>query len=145
MLERASIERLAWMGIDVWVLRGREAADAPQASRNPERAAESAPARWLLLVDPVERDRYPELLADLQALFGPASATVVPMADAASAGLTDTGGSARPGAAGLLCFGVPAPHIEGAALVEAPRLDVLAVDADARQALWRALRPHLEP
>lgn len=141
----ASRARLAEMGIEVWAARTRTTPRAPtgdDGSRSEPRVRlSSGDGDWLLVQRRPWDGRHAPLLADIQALLGPERCRFGQWADSPESGQALSELNAR-GIRHLVSFGPP-PHAGGAELIEAAVLDELAVSAEARRRLWRALLPRL--
>ena len=142
----ASQARLAEMGIEVWLSRGRPppvvgAGDTGLVSEPRVRLAAGAGA-WLLVQRRPWDGRHAELLADLQALLGLDQCRFGQWADSREAGQALSELPER-GVRHVLSFGRPPSGVPAADLLVLPELDEIAVSAAARRDLWDALRPLL--
>ena len=141
----ASRARLAAMDIAVWVRRSpavsSEAIAGTRSAQARVRLA-SGDGEWLLVQRRPWDGRHPQLVADLQALLGPARCRFGQWADSAEAGHALAELGAR-GIRYLLSFGPPPAHDNEPEVVVAAALDELAASAEARRNLWAALCPRL--
>lgn len=141
-----SLRRLDAMGVQVWQRR----VDPPR--RPPELGARSGDVRepprirleaghgaWLLVVEPAMREPHARLLADIQAVPGLAECRFGRWSDGGDSGIALSDVESY-GIAHVLAFGCAASP----GLIAVPGLDELAVSADARRALWQALKPRLD-
>lgn len=166
MPSTASRERLAALGIDVWVRRDRRIGDRParnQAAQpaaesisdlgggsvSPEATATAAVPRvrmasgdgdWLLVQGAPWDGRHDVLLGDIQATIGSARCRFGQWAHSDSAGVSVDELNSR-GVQHVLVFG-NAPVEAGVHLV--PELSQLATSARARRHLWRILAGALQ-
>jgi hypothetical protein len=157
MQSPASRERLAALGIDVWVRRERrasaprEAAEATTAAAAAESAGEQAAPRvrmasgdgdWLLVRDGPWDGRHDVLLGDIQAAIGSARCRFGQWAHSDSAGVALDELDSR-GVRHVLVFG-PAPEAAGQyGVLLGPELSALADSAEAKRRLWRLLAAEL--
>ncbi len=146
------LQRLEAMGIQVWLprARGTEPAGDPatEPTGEPARVRLSAGTGDWLLVLPATRPRGADpLLADIQALLPAKRLCFGQWADQPRAGSTieelfDQGIRV------LLTLAPPPAGVEsgpGITVVGGESLDDLLRDGTARQRLWKALKPVLEP
>lgn len=138
--------RLAEMGIEVWVHRGAPrpglSSDELSSVNEPRVRLAAGDGAWLLVQRRPWDGRHAALLADIQAAIRPGRCRFGQWADSREAGLALSELSGR-GVAHVLAFGPPPPADERPELIVVPALDELAASADARRALWLALRPRL--
>jgi len=138
------------MDIDVWQLRAR-ADDAACDPALPEAATpdgagprvrlEAGSGSWLLIADERARERYRVVLGDLRALLGDERVRFGRWSDSPEAGVA-AGEWAAHGIRHALAFDPPPGPVE--ALIGVACLDELEGSAEARRALWQALRPLLQ-
>jgi hypothetical protein len=159
MRSAASHERLAALGIDVWVRRERggasldatppaaETAAGPQTDRGG--GADVARVRmasgagdWLLVQDAPWDGRHDVLLGDIQATIGSARCRFGQWAHSDSAGVPVDELDSR-GVVHVLAFGDPPPGSAEQGVLIAPELSALATSAEARRRLWRMLAGEL--
>jgi len=150
----ASRERLAALGIEVWVHRGRRLAApaaATEAARPEDRSGTAAPrvrmasgdGDWLLVQDAPWDGRHDVLLGDIQATIGSAGCRFGQWANSDSAGVSVTELDSR-GVRHVLAFG-PAPRgADEHGIHLAPELSQLASSGEARRRLWQLLAAELE-
>lgn len=160
MPSAASRERLAALGIDVWVRRGRRppapAAVAETARPAPTEVAASVAGHaaprvrmasgdgdWLLVQDAPWDGRYDKLLGDIQAAIGSARCRFGQWAHSDSAGVSLEELGSR-GVRHLLVFGEAPAGASDHGVVRSPELAQLATSAEARRRLWRLLAAELE-
>lgn len=143
-----SRRRLAAMGIDVWVSRGRSrrmadaTADAGSASadRSLRIRMASGSGEWLLVQREPWAGQHEKLLADIMAVMGADQCRFGQWAVSDSAGVPINELESR-GIRHLIAFG-EAPREAGAGpVIRAPALDELAGSAKARRHLWQLLGP----
>ena len=144
--DRRSRAHLAEMGVDVWVKRSPRSLLAAENSPRPAAEARvrlsAGGGSWLLVQRRPWDGRHTELLADIQALLGPAQCRFGHWADSREAGIGLSELAAR-GIMNVVAFG-PRPHdAESPDLIVASSLDELASSGAARRSLWQALRPRL--
>lgn len=148
--DAASRERLAELGIDLWLLRGRarpgsvdQPADAAADSgSSPRLRLASGDGDWLLVQDAPWDGRHARLLDDIQAAIGTARCRFGQWAHSDSAGVGVDQLESR-GIRQVLAFGaVPGSGLPETVLV-APGLEQLATRAEARRRLWQLLAPRL--
>lgn len=150
--DAASRQRLAAMGIDVWMARGQEPVVAAPAAVAGQGAHDvddelrirmaSGTGRWLLVQHEPWSGAHEQLLADIMATLGSQDCRFGQWAVSDSAGVTldDLG---ERGIEHVLAFG-PAPRpVSGSRVHQAPALDELARDGNARRQLWQILAPLL--
>lgn len=156
----ASRQRLAALGVDVWVRRGRrtaapaaaaetirrDRADAasPGAERSvPRVRMASGDGDWLLVQDAPWDGRHDVLLGDIQAAIGSARCRFGQWAHSDSAGVSVADLGSR-GVRHVLVFGdMPGGAGEPGVHVAA-ELSQLATSAEARHRLWRLLAAALD-
>lgn len=156
----ASRERLAALGIDVWVRRGRKpTAPAPvseTARPEPTDAAASVAGHaaprvrmasgdgdWLLVQDAPWDGRYDKLLGDIQAAIGSARCRFGQWAHSDSAGVSVEELGSR-GVRRLLVFGQAPAGASDHGVILAPEISRLATSAEARRRLWQLLAAELK-
>ncbi len=148
MRSAASRERLAALGIDVWVRRSRRTENQPVGDQaSPQAGAASARVRmasgsgdWLLVQDAPWDGRHDVLLGDIQATIGSARCRFGQWARSDSAGVPVDELNSR-GVRHVLAFGT-APLETGVHSV--PDLSRLATSAQARRRLWQILAKALK-
>lgn len=158
MRAAASRERLAALGIDLWVRRDRRIARAQATEPAADSAADpvaqppapgAAVARvrmasgsgdWLLVQDAPWDGRHDVLLGDIQATIGSARCRFGQWARSDSAGVSIDELNSR-GIRHVLAFG-NAPL--DTSVHSAPDLSRLATSAEARRRLWRILAEALK-
>lgn len=145
----SSRQRLAAMGIDVWMRRERRvtvptaafesARVAPGETRAvPRVRMASGDGDWLLVQDAPWDGRHDKLLGDIQATIGSARCRFGQWAHSDSAGVSVAELQSR-GVRHVLVFGqLPAGASEHG-VHAAPDLTQLATSADARRRLWQLL------
>ncbi|RFF30282.1 hypothetical protein DZC52_09405 [Wenzhouxiangella sediminis] len=155
MRSAASRERLAALGIDVWIRRERDRASADAAApvlETPavevtDSGAGGAVARvrmasgdgdWLLVQGSPWDGRHDVLLGDIQATIGSARCRFGQWAHSDSAGVPVDELDSR-GVLHVLAFGDPPPGAMKQGVLVAPELSVLSTSAEARRRLWRKL------
>lgn len=152
----ASRERLAALGIDIWVRRDRrvpgtaatpdpvrsgvgEAMDSGVAAVVPRVRMASGDGDWLLVQDAPWDGRFDALLGDIQAAIGSARCRFGQWAHSDSAGVALDELDSR-GVRHVLAFGSPAPGSpEDGTVLCVPELSRIATSARARKQLWRLL------
>lgn len=149
----ASRQRLAVLGIDVWVRRDRVVlpadevvseytASTPAGAELRVRMA-SGSGEWLLVQRDPWSGSHERLLADITATIGAARCRFGQWAVSESAGLA-LGELNERGIRHVIAFGEP-PRSTGNATVHlAPTLEALASDGRARRQLWQILSELLE-
>lgn len=151
MMRAASRERMAALGIDVWVrrsrVRARTGVEASQGTPEPAEGAAQGAVRvrlasgegdWLLVQDAPWDGRHETLLGDIQATIGSARCRFGQWAHSESAGVSIDELGSR-GIRHLLAFGTVPDAVDGGQVLLAPALPDLAVSADARRRLWQEL------
>lgn len=155
MRSAASRERLAALGIDVWLRRERGRTSAGPSAPAPEAPAPevtrpgagdavarvrmaSGDGDWLLVQDSPWDGRHDVLLGDIQATIGSARCRFGQWAHSHSAGVPVDELDSR-GVVHVLAFGEPPPGAMEQGVLVAPELSVLSTSADARRRLWRKL------
>lgn len=147
-----SRDRLASLGIDVWLRRDRaptgRAASSPgqsgggQVRAGPRIRLASGDGDWLLVQDAPWDGRHEKLLGDIQATIGSARCRFGQWAHSESAGVSLDELPAR-GVRHVLVFGdLPASDTSDIVHV-APDLERLAASGQARRQLWRILSARL--
>jgi len=149
---RATRERLAEIGIDLWVRRDRKVVENAVAGARPAVPGHEAAPRlrlasgegdWLLVQDEPWDGRHDRLLGDIQATIGSARCRFAQWAHSDSAGVAVDELDSR-SVRHVLAFGkVPAGAGAGPVLV-VPSLAELAGDGGARRRLWRSLSAALD-
>ena len=148
MADMHSRRRLADMGIDVWLLRGRSAdttdVDAQSASvdadSNLRIRMASGSGEWLLVQREPWSGQHDKLLADIMAVMGVDQCRFGQWAVSDSAGVPISELDSR-GIRHVIAFGVP-PRESGTGPVHlAPALEEVATSAKARRRLWQVLAP----
>lgn len=150
--DAASRQRLAAMGIDVWMVRDHE----PRVSAPTVAAGQGAHAvddelrirmasgtgRWLLVQHEPWSGAHEQLLADIMATLGSQDCRFGQWAVSDSAGVTleDLG---ERGIEHVLTFGSAPRPVSDSRVHQAPALDELARDGAARRRLWQTLAPFL--
>lgn len=154
----ASRERLAALGIDVWVRRDRrrdasgderpakavghgtgQAGVAPEMGRGvPRVRMASGDGDWLLVQEAPWDGRHDILLGDIQATIGSARCRFGQWAHSDSAGVSLEELESR-GIRHVLVFGEAPEPAAGAGVHLAPDLPRLAASAEARRRLWQLL------
>ncbi|MDZ7791258.1 MAG: hypothetical protein U5L08_12365 [Xanthomonadales bacterium] len=152
----ASRERLAALGIDVWVRRDRRPPETPSTtdsiqpadseSTNPGRESFAPRVRmasgdgdWLLVQDAPWDGRHDALLGDIQAAIGSARCRFGQWAHSDSAGVALDELESR-GVRHVLVFGsVPSGAPKHGAVLAVGELPELAKTAQAKRQLWREL------
>lgn len=153
-LSPASRERLAALGIDVWVRRdrgrverelGMDMPDGAAASRDgvPRVRMASGDGDWLLVQDAPWDGRYDVLLGDIQATIGSARCRFGQWAHSDSAGVSVAELDSR-GVRYVLVFGEAPDGAADLGVLVAPELSQLATSAKARHRLWRLLAGEIE-
>ena len=147
MPDQRSRQRLADMGIAVWVRR-----DHPQAvsDENTGLAAAadsslrirmaSGSGDWLLVQREPWSGSHEKLLADIMATVGTGQCRFGQWAVSDSAGVPVSELETR-GIRHVIAFGAPPREAGGAPVQQAPALDELARSARARRRLWQLLAP----
>ena len=156
MPSAASRERLAALGIDVWVRRDRRPPETPSTtdsiqpsvgvSTNPGRERfvprvrmASGDGDWLLVQDAPWDGRHDALLGDIQAAIGSARCRFGQWAHSDSAGVALDELESR-GVRHVLVFGsVPPGAPRDGAVLAVGELPELAKNAQAKRQLWRVL------
>lgn len=143
-----SRERLAAMGIDVWLRRDRHddvaVADSAPVAASADNSLRirmaSGSGEWLLVQREPWSGQHEKLLADIMAVLGPDRCRFGQWAVSDSAGVPVAELQSR-GIAHVIAFGQP-PREAGAGPVHlAPALDEVATSARARRRLWQLLGP----
>lgn len=155
-LTPSSRERLAALGIDVWVHRDRRpvrstTADAVSAdlaasetgSGLPRVRMASGDGDWLLVQDAPWDGRYEVLLGDIQATIGSARCRFGQWAHSDSAGVSLDDLDSR-GVRHVLVFGEAPDGATEQGVFLAPGLPQLAASGKARRRLWRLLAGEIE-
>ncbi|WP_376692704.1 hypothetical protein [Wenzhouxiangella sp. EGI_FJ10409] len=160
MPSAASRERLAALGIDIWVRRDRrldESSPSPQPGRSDDREAAgsgtdglvprvrmaSGDGDWLLVQDAPWDGRYDTLLGDIQAAIGSTRCRFGQWAHSESAGVALDELESR-GVQRVLVFGAVPAGARSEGVLAAAELHELARSAGARRHLWRLLAEALE-
>ena len=148
MPDTHSRQRLAAMGIDVWLRRDRPAAVADVHAQSAPVDADSSlrirmasgSGEWLLVQREPWSGQHDKLLADIVAVMGADQCRFGQWAVSDSAGVPIAELESR-GIRHVIAFGVP-PRESGTEPVHlAPALDELANSAKARRRLWQVLAP----
>jgi len=150
----SSRQRLAAMGIDVWMDRERRVgepapeqdpvrgpapkASAPRSGGEARLRMASGDGDWLLVQDAPWDGRHDALLGDIQATIGSSRCRFGQWADSESAGTSVAELGSR-GIRHVLVFGQAPVENDHETLHRAPALSTLAKSADARRELWRLL------
>lgn len=152
----ASRERLAELGIDVWVRRDRRRPEMPSASDSARPTGgeptdpgveglvsrvrmASGDGDWLLVQDAPWDGRHDALLGDIQAAIGSARCRFGQWAHSNSAGVALDELESR-GVRHVLAFGSLPPGVaDDGAVLSVPELPDLATNARAKRHLWRLL------
>lgn len=150
MPDGASRQRLALLGIDVWLRRDREdRATLPVQGEVPPEQASAGDVRirmasgsgdWLLVQRQPWSGEHEKLLADITAVIGAERCRFGQWAVSESAGIAPEKLPER-GIRQVLAFGQPPRSIGSGIVHRAPGLDEIAADAEARRRLWRILSP----
>lgn len=149
----ASRQRLAALGIDVWIRRDRVVKTArptePAITETVQPGAAvdrlrvrmaSGSGEWLLVQRDPWSGSHEQLLADITATIGAARCRFGQWAvsESAGIGLEDLG---ERGVGHVLAFGQPPRPVSDAFVHLVPALDDLAADSQARRRLWKVLSP----
>jgi hypothetical protein len=140
----ASRQRLALIGIDLWVTRpGLPDAEAlAMDADEPRIRLLSGSGDWVLVQRQPWRGDHGALMADIQATLGPERCRFGQWAEPGNAGVGPTELQAR-GVRHVLSFGPSLDPVDWPMLVESPPLADLAADPKARETFWRRLAPLL--
>jgi hypothetical protein len=148
--DSTSRQRLAAMGIDVWVRRQAVPVTPEQALQSDSAPTDpnlrirvsSGDGDWVLVQREPWSGRHEQLLADITALIGAERCRYGQWAVSDSAGVPVAELDSR-GIAHVLAFGeVPRP-VSSPRVCLVPALDEVATSADARRRLWQVLAPRL--
>jgi hypothetical protein len=142
-----SRQRLATMGIDLWLRRDRpadpvvaEAALAGAPDRNLRIRMASGSGEWLLVQREPWSGAHEKLLADIKAVMGADHCRFGQWAVSDSAGVpVDELESC--GVRHVIAFGVPPRAVDAGTVTLAPALEEIASSADAKRRLWQLLAP----
>ena len=148
MPDTRSRQRLAAMGIEVWVRREQFAEPAVAELTSATKPADtglrirmaSGSGDWLLVQREPWAGTHEKLLADITATVGADRCRFGQWAVSDSAGVPVDELASR-GIRFVLAFGVPPREVGQAAVHQAPALDDLATSAKARRRLWHLLAP----
>lgn len=139
--EPASHARLEAMGITVWARATRPVISSPEATE-PRIRLSSGEGAWLLVQRHPWDGRHAALVADITALVGAAQCRFGQWVGDSEAGVALSELAGR-GVRTVIAFGPLPGGREPPSLVRAAGLEELAASAEARRALWQALRPLL--
>lgn len=147
-----SRDRLASLGIDVWLRRGRDQAERSASTTIPSDGAQGAAGTrirlasgdgdWLLVQDAPWDGRHEQLLGDIQATIGSARCRFGQWAHSESAGVSLDQLPTR-GVRHVLVFGDPPASDTSDIVHVVPDLERLAASGQARRQLWRILSARL--
>ena len=145
-----SRQRLAAMGIDVWLRREAPAESVVRPAVPTEAAGEqglrirmgSGSGDWLLVQREPWSGRHEQLLADITGLIGTERCRFGQWAVSDSAGVPVSELETR-SIRHVLAFGEPPRAVTVSQICLVPSLEELAASADARRRLWQALAPRL--
>jgi DNA polymerase III psi subunit len=145
-----SRQRLAAMGIDVWVQRQPMVATQSRPAATAEAAVEhslrirmaSGSGDWLLVQREPWSGRHEQLLADITAVIGADRCRFGQWAISDSAGVPVAELESR-GIVHVLAFGEPPRAVDSSQVCLVPPLVDIAAGAAARRHLWQALAPRL--
>jgi len=149
-LAAESLRRLEAIGVQVWQRRDAQAgprgeseasAGASERREPPRIRLEAGHGRWLLVVDPADREPHARLLADIQAVPGAAACRFASWSRGGDSGVAADEVDQH-GIEHLVTFG-PVAMAATTGMIAAPPLDALATSAEAKRALWRSLRERL--
>ncbi len=145
-----SRQRLAAMGIDVWVRRQPAAETVIRPAATAEAADEqglrirmaSGGGDWLLVQREPWSGQHEQLLADITAVIGAERCRFGQWAISDSAGVPVSELESR-GIAHVLAFGEPPRAVSAAPVCQVSSLEEIATSAEARRGLWQALAPRM--
>jgi len=145
-----SHQRLAAMGIDVWVQRrpaieamgGQAALSELSAGQGLRIRMASGSGDWLLVQREPWSGRHEQLLADITAVIGADRCRFGQWAISDSAGVPVEELDSR-GIRHVLAFGEPPRAVATSRVCLVPPLEDIAAGAEARRRLWQALAPRL--
>ncbi len=146
--DRASLQRLGDMGIEVWRLRQPgsfkrpPSVEAGDADCRPRIRLSSGDGDWLLVRRAPWRGSHEALVADIMATIGPERCRFGQWSKDTSSG-EGIDELAERGIKHILCFGRPENPPDWPQLMVAPALDELAGDPEARRELWRMMSPRI--
>ncbi|QOC23014.1 DNA polymerase III subunit psi [Wenzhouxiangella sp. AB-CW3] len=143
-----SRQRLAAMGIDLWIRRDRPLPASQVATTTDGQRADlrirmsSGSGPWLLVQSEPWSGAHEKLLADITATIGPEQVRFGQWAVSDSAGVPIHALDDR-GIRHVLAFGDSPRPVDSEQIIVAPALAELAESASARRRLWQVLAPGL--